>query len=229
MRVLLIEDDPRIGAAARAGLEQAGFGVEWLRQGRGVVELLRHSSFDAVVLDLGLPDVEGIELLGRIRAAGLDLPVLILSVRSRVADRVDCLDRGADDYVVKPFEMEELVARLRALVRRYGGRATPVIEHGPLRLDPLARRVTCDGEPVALSAREFAVLQLLLEYEGRVLTREQIEEQLYGWNETVESNAVEVHIYHLRKKLWRSLITTVRGVGYMVPNWQARPPRSASR
>ena len=176
-----------------------------------------------MVLDLGLPRLSGMELLRRLRRQGKSIPVLILTARDAIQDKVVGLDSGADDYLVKPVDLDELAARIRALIRRAGGRAAPVLEHGALRLDPAARSVTLDGVPVELSAREFALLQLLLENCGRVLTRTQLEQALYGWGEGVESNAVEVHIHHLRRKLGAELIKTLRGVGYVVEKRGIRP------
>lgn len=216
MRLLLVEDDALLGEGIRAGLAQAGFAVDWVKDG----ELARHAldteTYALMVLDLGLPRLSGEEVLRRLRAKNDPLPVLILTARDTVADRVKGLDAGADDYLVKPFDLDELTARLRALLRRSGGRAAPAIVHGALRVDPAAHAVTLDGAPVDLAPKEFAILLHLLENAGRVQSREQLEQSLYGWGEEVESNAVEVHIHHLRKKLGAELIRTLRGVGYLI-------------
>jgi DNA-binding response OmpR family regulator len=216
MRLLLVEDDQVLGDGIRAGLAQAGYAVDWVEDGRAAELALSGETYDAVVLDLGLPRVPGLEVLRRLRERNDDTPVLVLTARDTVADRVAGLDRGADDYLIKPFDLDELHARIRALLRRRSGRAAPVLRHGGIVLDPAAHTVTRDGEPVMLSGREFAVLQTLLENAGRVLSRPRLEESLYGWGEEVESNTIEVHIHHLRKKLGAEAIRTVRGVGYMI-------------
>ena len=216
MRVLLVEDDRLLGDGLQAGLADAGHAVDWVREGEAAVAALGSERFAAVVLDLGLPRRDGLSVLEWLRGQGDDTPVLILTARDGVGDRVKGLDLGADDYVVKPFDLDEIAARLRALVRRANGRTRPLVQHGGLILDPAARSVTLDGEPVVLTGREFELLQLLLDNAGRVLTRRTLEEQLYNWEEAVESNALEVHVHHLRRKLGASLIRTVRGVGYMV-------------
>jgi len=216
MRILLVEDDPQLGDGLCVGLRQTGFTVDWLRDGKSAIAALTVEEFDFAVLDLGLPDCSGMAVLAAARQAGRDLPVLILTARDAISDKIAGLDAGADDYLVKPVDLDELAARLRALARRRQGRATPLLVHGPLTLDPAARRVTRDGVEVALSAREFSLLQLLLEAAGRVLPKSQLEQALYGWNDEPDSNALEVHIHHLRKKLFPELIRTVRGVGYLV-------------
>ena len=216
MRILLVEDDRLLGDGIRAGLMQAGFAVDWAQDGRAAELALAGGAYDAVVLDLGLPRLSGMEVLARARAARNAVPVLILTARDTVPDRIAGLDAGADDYLVKPFDLGELQARLRALIRRGKSQAEPQLEHGPLRLDPAARVVSWEGRPVELSAREFAVLHALLLNAGRVLSKAQLEEKLYGWGEEIESNAVEVFVHHLRRKLSPGLIRTVRGVGYMI-------------
>lgn len=216
MRILLVEDDSPLGDGIRAGLRQSGYTVDWCRDGRAAQLALDAEPYALMVLDLGLPQLSGLDLLKWLRRKGGGLPVLILTARDTVADRVKGLDSGADDYLVKPFDLEELAARIRALLRRHGGRAVPVICHGNLALDPAAHAVTLDGRPADLSPREFAILQALLENAGHVLSRERLEQSLYGWDEEVESNAVEVHIHHLRRKLDAGLIRTVRGVGYVI-------------
>jgi two-component system response regulator QseB len=216
MRLLLVEDDQMIGSGIRAGLRQAGYVVDWARDGREADSALAADPYDLVLLDLGLPHKPGLDVLRSLRARGSDIPVVIVTARDAVTDRVAGLDAGADDYLVKPFDLDELAARIRALLRRRAGRAGPVIEHGALRLTPATHDATLDGTPLALSAREFALLEALLERPGMLLSRRQLEEKLYGWGEEVESNAVEVHIHSLRKKLGPGFIRNVRGVGYGV-------------
>ena len=217
MRILLVEDDNLLGDGIQAGLGQAGFGVDWVRDGVAGELSLKTGEYAGVVLDLGLPRLSGLELLQRLRAGGNRMPVLILTARDAVEDRVKGLDAGADDYVVKPFDLSELAARLRALVRRSRGEAAPTLRVGELELDPAARSVTFRARPVELSLREFTLLQELMLNAGRVLSREQLSQRLYSWNEEIESNAIEVHVHHLRKKLAPELLRTVRGVGYLMP------------
>ncbi|HJV54485.1 MAG TPA: response regulator [Methylomirabilota bacterium] len=219
MRVLLVEDDALLGDGLRAGLGQAGFAVDWVRTGSDAVHALDAEPVAAVVLDLGLPDLSGFEVLRRLRARGNKVPVLILTARDAVGDRVKGLDGGADDYVVKPVDLAELAARLRALIRRASGEAAPALRRGELELDAAAHRVVFRGQPVELSAREFALLHELMR-SGRVLSREQLEERLYSWGHEIESNAIEVHVHHLRRKLAPGVIRTIRGVGYMIPQEQ---------
>ena len=216
MRILLVEDDRLLGDGVKAGLAGAGFAVDWVRDGEAALAALAAESFTAIVLDLGLPRRDGLSVLSALRGAGNPVPVLVLTARDQVVDKVRCLDLGADDYVVKPFDLDELAARLRALVRRSQGRADASLRHGDLVLDPAARSASLKGVPVALTGREFDLLRMLLDAAGRVLTRRVLEEQLYAWGEAVESNALEVHIHHLRRKLGSELIRTVRGVGYLV-------------
>ena len=216
MRLLLAEDDNMIGEAVRAGLRRQGFAVDWVRDGVAAEQALLGEAYDACLLDLGLPRKAGLDVLRRLRERGSTLPVLVLTARDAITDRVDGLDAGADDYVVKPFDLAELAARIRAVTRRKGGRAQPVIEHGEVTLDPATREVRRNGELVALSPREFALLQALLEHPGRILSRAQLEERLYGWGEEIESNVVEVHLHTLRRKLGADFIRNVRGVGYRV-------------
>jgi two-component system OmpR family response regulator/two-component system response regulator QseB len=217
MRVLVVEDDPLLGDGIQAGLVQAGFAVDWVRDGVAADAALRAGTPDAVVLDLGLPRLDGLEVLRRARAAGNKTPILILTARDAVENRIRGLDSGADDYVVKPFDLQELAARLRALIRRAAGEASPLLRMGELELDPAARQARFRGGPVELAAREFALLHALMLSAGRVLTREQLAERLYAWGEEVESNAIDVHVHHLRRKLAPELIRTVRGVGYLMP------------
>jgi len=217
MRLLLVEDDQMVGQAVCAGLRQDGFAIDWVTDGEQATTALRVETFDLVLLDLGLPGKSGIEVLRNLRARGAQHPVIILTARDAVADRIAGLDAGADDYVIKPFDLDELAARIRALMRRRAGRAEPVIQYGAMTLNPATREVRLDGTPVHLSGREFALLQALLDRPGAVLSRAQLEEKLYGWDDSVGSNAVEVHIHALRKKLGVDLIKNVRGVGYRVP------------
>jgi two-component system response regulator QseB len=216
MRVLLAEDDPMIGASIRQGLRQDGFAVDWVEDGRAAELALAERVHDAIVLDLGLPKRMGLDVLGAMRRRGDARPVLILTARDAVADRIAGLDAGADDYVVKPFDLDELAARLRALMRRGSGRADPVLAHAGLELNPATHEASFKGEPLVLSPREFALLEALLGRPGAILSRAQLEEKLYGWSDTVDSNAVEVHIHALRRKLGADFIRNVRGVGWMV-------------
>ncbi|MDE2369549.1 MAG: winged helix-turn-helix domain-containing protein [Burkholderiales bacterium] len=214
MRILLAEDDPLLGDGLRAGLRQLGFQVDWVRNGEAAERELRAEPYAAAVLDLGLPSKDGMAVLAAVRRSGIAVPVLVLTARDAVADRVRGLDVGADDYVVKPVDLEELAARLRALVRRAHGQPQERLAAQDVELDPAARRVLKRGEPVVLSTREFDLLHVLMLNAGRVLSREQLERQLYSWGREVESNAVEVHVHHLRRKLGAGLIQTLRGVGY---------------
>ncbi len=217
MRILVVEDDALLGDALQTGLRQAGFAVDWLRDGEAADTALAAEEFSAVVLDLGLPRLGGLELLGRLRARADRTPVLLLTARDAVDDRVRGLDSGGDDYVVKPVALTELAARLRALVRRRHGVASTAIRVGPLTVDPAARRVSFEGHDVEVSPREFTVLHELAQNAGRVLTREQLETRLYEWDRALESNAIDVHVHHLRRKLSNDTIRTIRGVGYMIP------------
>jgi two-component system OmpR family response regulator/two-component system response regulator QseB len=217
MRVLLVEDDPLLGDGLAAGLKQAGFEVDWVKDGIAAVDAACVEPYAAMVLDLSLPRLDGIEVLARLRRHGARLPVLILTARDALGDRVRGLDGGADDYVVKPVDLTELAARLRALIRRSRGEASSTLRVGDLELDPATRRLLFRGKPVELKPREFALLQELMLNAGRVLTREQLQDRLYGWGEAIDSNTVEVHVHRLRRKLDVSLIRTVRGVGYLLP------------
>ena len=217
MRMVLFEDVPESVDGLCVGLRRAGVAVDWLPDGEAADRALQVERFDLAVLDLGLPGMGGMAVLQRARQRGLDLPILILTARDATGDKVAGLDAGADDYLVKPIDLDELAARIRALTRRSAGRASPLLTHGALTLDPAAHQVLLAGQPVELAAREFALLQLLLENLGRVLTRSQLEQSLYGWNDEPDSNALEVHIHHLRKKLGSELIRTLRGVGYTIP------------
>jgi two-component system OmpR family response regulator/two-component system response regulator QseB len=217
MRILLVEDDKLLGDGVQAGLAQSGFNVDWVRDGVAAELALKTGEYAGVVLDLGLPRLSGLELLERLRRGGDKVPVLILTARDRVEDRIKGLDGGADDYVVKPFDLHEVAARLRALIRRASGEAAPNLRVGEIELDPAARRVSFRDRPVELSLREFALLQELMLNAGRVLSREQLAQRLYAWGEEIESNAIQVHVHHLRRKLAPELFRTVRGVGYLMP------------
>lgn len=214
MRILVVEDDPLIGDGLKMGLGQLGFVVDWFRQGREGLAALAAAPFDAVVLDLGLPGMDGMDILAAWRQAGQDVPVLVLTARDTLDERLQGLDAGADDYLVKPFALSEVAARLRALIRRRHGQSVSRLVHGAVSFDPVARTAWLDDKALELTARELALLELLLSSKGRVLSRELIEEKLYGWGQELESNAVEVYVHHLRKKLGAGFIRTQRGIGY---------------
>jgi two-component system response regulator QseB len=217
MRVLLVEDDVMIGASLQHGLRDDGYAVDWVKDGRAAEVALADPAHQLVLLDLGLPHKDGLTLLRALRRRGSRVPVLVLTARDAIEDRVQGLDAGADDYLVKPFSLAELAARMRALLRRDAGRADPIVRVGSFTLNPSTREVTRDGKPVMLSAREYALLEALVARPGAVLSRAQLEEKLYGWGQEVESNTVEVYIHALRRKLGQDFIKNVRGVGYMVP------------
>ena len=214
MRLLLVEDDSMIGEAARQGLRQEGHTVDWVRDGREAEVAVGAAPYDAVLLDLGLPRRDGLAILKSWRARGVGVPVLIITARDAVSDRVAGLDAGADDYLVKPFDLDELSARVRAVARRRSGRAESVVRIGDLEIDTATRHVRWKGADVSLSPREYALLEALANRPGAFLTRAQLEERLYGWDEEIASNAVEVHIHALRRKLDPELIRNVRGMGY---------------
>jgi DNA-binding response OmpR family regulator len=211
-----VEDDALLGDGVRAGLKQAGFAVDWVQDGLAAKVALDSEEYDLLVLDLGLPKLSGMDLLKSVRAKRASLPVLILTARDTVADRVAGLNAGADDYLVKPFDLDELIARLNALLRRSAGQVELTLQHGAIELTPASHQVRLAGTDVSMSAREFSLLHTLLLHTGRVHSREQLEQTLYGWGEEVESNAIEVHVHHLRKKLGSDLIRTLRGVGYVI-------------
>lgn len=217
MRLLIAEDDPQLGDGLTVGLRQDGYAVDWVKDGVAADLALKTETYDLLVLDLGLPRLDGMGVLAHLRERGQALPVLILTARDATGDKIAGLDAGADDYLVKPVSLDELAARVRALARRAAGRAQPLLRHGDLVLDPAAREVTLAGAPVELSTREFSLLQMLLENAGRVMTRAQLEASLYGWRDEPDSNALEVHIHHLRKKLGAERIKTLRGIGYTIP------------
>lgn len=215
MRILLVEDDPLLGDGTRAGLAHYGYTVDWLKDGLSACHAIKTEQFELIVLDLGLPKRSGLQVLQEIRANGITTPVLILTANDGIEDRVKGLDSGADDYLTKPFDLDELCARLRALQRRHAARAAPEIVYGSITLDPAGHSVTVGGTLIHLPRREFALLVKLLENAGHVISRENLTQSLYGWEEDVDSNAIEVHIHNLRKKLGGNFIRTVRGVGYM--------------
>lgn len=221
MRVLLVEDDPMIGESIRKGLRHEGYVIDWVQDGRAAEIAIENEPYALVLLDLGLPRKDGFAVLASIRDRKVRVPVLILTARDAISDRVKGLDSGADDYLVKPFDLDELAARMRAVQRRHAGRAEPVVVHGALALNPVTHEVRHRGQLVPVSAREFALLQALLECPGAVLSRTQLEERLYGWGEEVASNSVEVHVHNLRKKLGEGVIRTVRGIGYSITSERA--------
>lgn len=218
MRILVIEDDALLGDAIQAGLKQSGYAVDWMKDGISADHALSTEDYAVAILDLGLPRMSGFEVLRRLRSRNEPIPVLILTAMDMVEERIKGLNAGADDYMVKPFDMGELIARLRALIRRSSGMPAPALQVSGVELEPAAHRVTYRNQTVALSSKEFALLHTLMLNAGRVLSRTQIEEQLYAWGEEVESNAVEVHVHHLRQKLFPELIKTIRGVGYLIVN-----------
>ena len=216
MRLLLIEDDKLLANGIQTGLKQLNYAIDWVIDGERGEHALKIETYDALILDLSLPKKDGLEILKDLRSRSNNIPVIILTARDTITDKITGLDSGADDYLVKPFDLDELTARLRALIRRQSGRSNPLIVYENLQLDPAAQTLIKDGQAVILSARELAILQTLLENTGKILSRNSLEESLYGWNEMIESNAVEVHIHNLRKKLGKSLIKTVRGLGYII-------------
>ncbi|MGZ5050083.1 MAG: response regulator [Methylobacter sp.] len=216
MRLLLVEDDEILGEGLVEGLKMEGYAVDWLTNGKHADEALKVNSYELIVLDLSLPDMEGLDILRALRARKDETPVMVLTAKDTVPDRVLGLDSGADDFVIKPFELDEVCARLRALARRNEGRGAPTIEYKGIILDPASRQVTWNDEKIDLSQKEFEILSFLMSNIGRVISRARLEESMYSWDSDVESNTVEVHIHHLRKKLDPSIIRTVRGVGYII-------------
>lgn len=216
MRLLLVEDDEILGDGLVAGLKMEGYAVDWLTNGKLADEALRTNTYELIVLDLNLPDMDGLSILRALRSRKNETPVMVLTARDTIPDRVRGLDSGADDFVIKPFELDEVCARLRALARRNEGRSVPTIEHKGIVLDPAAHQVTINNEKVDLSQKEFEILSFLMSNIGKVVSRARLEETLYSWDSDIESNTVEVHIHYLRKKLSPSLIRTVRGVGYII-------------
>jgi DNA-binding response OmpR family regulator len=224
MRILLVEDDRMIGEAVRASLRADGYVVDWMQDGRRAEAALATSRFDLVLLDLGLPGADGLQILQRLRARSApdgNTPVIVITARDAIESRIAGLDAGADDYLVKPFDLEELAARIRSALRRSSGRGAPDILLGKVRIRPATREVERDGAPVLLSAREYAIVEALAARPGAILSRAQLEERMYGWGEEVESNAVEVHIHAVRRKLGADFIRNVRGVGYFIPKPEA--------
>ena len=217
MRLLLVEDDAMIGDTVLRLLRAENYAVDWVRDGSMADAALRSENYDLVLLDLGLPKRDGLDVLRALRSRRSSVPVLIATARDGVADRIAGLDAGADDYVVKPYDTDELLARIRALLRRSSGRAEPAFEHKGVSLNPATREASLNGQPVSLSAREWAVLEPLLARPGALLSRAQLEEKLYSWKDDISSNAVEVYIHGVRKKLGNDIIQTVRGLGYLVP------------
>jgi len=216
MRLLLVEDNQNLGKGIHAGLNQAGYAVDWVKDGETAQSVLNSEEYDIAVIDIGLPGKSGLEVLEGLRNKGDNLPVLILTARDTINDRVMGLDSSADDYMVKPFDLDELNARIRALLRRCVGRSAPIIRHGSVEMDPAAHTIKKAGEIVELSNRAYAILQTLLENAGRVMSRSRLEQSLYSWKDDIESNVVEVHIHYIRKKLGNDLIRTIRGVGYII-------------
>lgn len=216
MRILLVEDDESLGEGLQTALRRAALAVDWVRDGVAALSAISDGGFDAVVLDLGLPRMDGTQVIRAARQAGHTTPILVLTARDRVGDRIEALDLGADDFLGKPFDPNELLARLRALHRRAQGVVQPVLALGALQLDPATLSVHWQGRIIDLPRREFALLRALMEQPGRILTRDSLQQAVYGWDEDVASNSLEVHVHHLRKKLDAELIRTVRGVGYML-------------
>ncbi len=216
MRLLLVEDDELLGEGIRVGLQQEGYAIDWVQNAFDAEDALATTAYDGLVLDINLPKKTGLELLREQRKKGLKVPVLMLTARDRVEQKVEGLDAGADDYLIKPFELVELHARLRAILRRSEGRATRKLTVGAITLDTVGQTVTLKGKPVAISAREFAVLKSMMEQRGRIVSRATLEEKLYDWQQEIGSNTVEVHISHLRKKLGANSIKTIRGMGYLM-------------
>ncbi len=228
MRVLLVEDDESLGEGIRTALRRAAYAVDWLRDGASALSAIRDGGIDLVVLDLGLPRLDGIEVIRAARRAGANVPILVLSARERPADRTLGLDVGADDYLGKPFDTHELLARVRALLRRSAGNAAPLLSCGALELDPATLAVRWQGRNVDLPRREFSLLRVLMENPGRTISRESAQQRVFGWDEDVASNALDVHVHHLRRKLPAALIRTVRGVGYALDETVAQAPPEAA-
>jgi two-component system, OmpR family, response regulator QseB len=218
MRLLLVEDDEHLGRAMQTGLSQQGYAVDWLQDGVSAELAARDGNYDAILLDIGLPRQDGLQMLQSLRRAGFAAPILIITARDEIGDRVHGLDSGADDFIVKPFDMEELGARLRAAHRRAQGRPQAQVLHGDICVDPASRQVTRAGQAVSLTSREFTLLLHMLEHRGRVRTRNQLQESQYSWDTDIESNAIEVHVHNLRRKLGKDLIRTVHGQGYIIDN-----------
>jgi DNA-binding response OmpR family regulator len=216
MRILLVEDDPQLGRATQIGLDQCGYAVDWVQTGDTAFTALRLHHYSCVLLDLGLPKEDGMLLLRKLRSAGFAEAILIVTARDQIHDRIAGLDAGADDFIIKPFDLEELAARIRSASRRVSGRAQNLLRHGDIEIDVAAKQVRLFQELIALTSKEFGILLMLIEHAGKVLTRERLEEAIYGWGEEIESNVIQVHVHHLRKKLGKDFIRTIHSVGYIV-------------
>jgi two-component system response regulator QseB len=214
MRLLLVEDDPQLGRATQIGLDQSGYAVDWVQSAESALTAVRLHQYGCVLLDLGLPSADGMVVLRKLRGGGFTGAVLIVTARDHIKDRISGLDAGADDFIIKPFDLDELAARIRAASRRVAGRTRELIRHGEIDIDVATRLVRLQQAPVALTSREFAILLMLIEHAGQIVSRERLEEALYGWGEEIESNAIQVHVHHLRKKLGKSVIRTIHAVGY---------------
>jgi two-component system, OmpR family, response regulator QseB len=227
MRILLVEDDPQLGRATQIGLDQCGYAIDWVQSGESAINAMRLHQYNCVLLDLGLPKEDGMVLLRKLRGSGFTSAILIVTARDQIHDRIAGLDAGADDFIIKPFDLDELAARIRSAMRRVSGRAHDMICHGDIEIDVAAKQVRQYQELVPLTSKEFGILLMLIERAGTVLTREQLEEALYGWGEEIESNVIQVHVHHLRKKLGKDFIRTIHAVGYMVDK-QAESQRKLS-
>ncbi|MDO8650590.1 MAG: response regulator transcription factor [Undibacterium sp.] len=216
MRILLVEDDPQLGRATQIGLDQSGYAVDWVQSAENALTAVKLHQYGCLLLDLGLPKMDGMAVLRQLRGAGFAEAILIVTARDQIADRVAGLDAGADDFIIKPFDLDELAARIRSASRRASGRVSESIFHGDIEIDVAARQVRQRQELVTLTSKEFRILLMLIEHAGKVLSREQLEETLYGWGEEIESNAIQVHVHHLRKKLGKALVRTVHSVGYTI-------------
>jgi two-component system OmpR family response regulator/two-component system response regulator QseB len=214
MRLLLVEDDPQLGRATQIGLDQSGYAIDWVQSAESALTAVRLHQYGCVLLDLGLPNEDGMVVLRKLRGGGFTGAVLIVTARDQIRDRIAGLDAGADDFIIKPFDLDELAARIRAASRRVAGRTRELIQHGEIDIDVATRLVRLQQAPVALTSREFAILLMLIEHAGQIVSRERLEEALYGWGEEIESNAIQVHVHHLRKKLGKSVIRTIHAVGY---------------
>ncbi len=216
MRILLVEDDPQLGRATQIGLDQAGYVVDWVEAAESALTAVKTHQYGCILLDLGLPKTDGMVVLQQLRGAGFSGAILIVTARDQISARIAGLDAGADDFIIKPFDLDELAARIRSASRRASGRTIEIITHGAVEIDVAARQVRFQNEPVSLTSKEFGILLLLIEHPGQVMTRERLEETLYGWGEEIESNAIQVHIHHLRKKLGKNFIRTVHSIGYVI-------------
>lgn len=216
MRILLVEDDPQLGRATQLGLDQAGYAVDWVQSAEAAETSIQLHHYQCLLLDLGLPGQDGMSLLKKCRASGFEEPILILTARDQVPDRVMGLDSGADDFIVKPYDLDELAARIRSVRRRLAGRSREILSHKGIELDTAARQVRLHGELISLTTREFNILQILFEHLGQIMTRDQLEQALYSWGDEIESNTIQVHIHHLRKKLGKELIRTMHALGYVI-------------